>query len=366
MKTLVEEHIKKSNKDSHFIARVVIMAVSAVVFAYAFACLVLNMDVRRVGYHESGRADYEVCLIPNSYFSDTCQLAGKQYVASLIDNVKSSFEYSWRADETLQYDYNYDITARLVATESGQSSKVLYENEEVILPTKTVAEQTGQSLSVRENVAIDYSKYNDLITAFRSDYGLTIDSYMVVTMNIKVHATHSDFSAPLDVDEKVALKIPLSERTINVEMQSDQLTNSGVMEETAPNLAKNLIYIALAVVGLAVFVLDLIASMIILIRRESRRTVYEKELRAIIHEYSQLIVEVEHVPEVSRSKVIEVKSFDELLDARDTIQQPILHLTVSENRSMFIIEDQGMAYSYTLTDKKPTIKRKKSNKKAKK
>ncbi|MDR1196952.1 MAG: DUF5305 domain-containing protein [Candidatus Nomurabacteria bacterium] len=364
MKTLVEEHIKESNKDSHFIPRMIVMAVSAVVFAYAFACLILNVDVRQVGYNESGRADYEVCLIPNSYFTDACQPAGKQYVASLIDNVKSRFEYSFRADETLRYSYDYDITARLVATESGESSKVLYENEEVILPNKTVAEQTGQSLSVREDIAIDYGKYNNLITAFRSDYGLTIDSYVVVTLNVKVHASHEAFAAPLDLDEKVALKIPLSERTINVEMESDQLNNTGAMEETAPNLAKNLIYIVLAVAGLAVFVVDLVTSIIILVRRESRRSVYEKELRAIAHEYSQLIVEVEHVPEIPRSKVVEVKSFDELLDARDTIQQPILHLTVSESRSLFIIEDQGMAYVYALSDKL-SARQDKSKKKAK-
>jgi hypothetical protein len=351
MKTLVEEHIKESNKDSHFIPRMIVMAVSAVVFAYAFACLILNVDVRQVGYNESGRADYEVCLIPNSYFADTCQPAGKQYVASLIDNVKSRFEYSFRADETLKYSYDYDITARLVATESGQSSKVLYENEEVILPTKTVTEQTGQSLSLREDIAIDYGKYNNLITAFRSDYGLTIDSYVVVTLNVKVHATHEAFSKPLEVDEAVALKIPLSERTINVEMKSDQLTNSGMLEETAPNWAKNIIYIILALAGAAVFMIDLVTSILILVRRESHRSVYEKELRGITHEYSQLIVEVEHIPEIPRSKVVEVKSFDELLDARDTIQQPILHLTVSESRSLFIIEDQGMAYLYALSDK---------------
>jgi hypothetical protein len=62
---------------------------------------------------------------------------------------------------------------------------------------------------------------------------------------------------------------------------------------------------------------------------------------------------------------VDVKSFEELLDARDTIQQPILHLTVTENRSLFIIEDQGMAYSYTLSDKSAS-RQDRINKKAKK
>jgi hypothetical protein len=349
MKALVQEHIKDSNKDGHFIPRVIIMAVAAVVFAYSFASLVLNADVRSIGYNESGRADYMVCLIPNGYFVDECQPAGKQYVASLINKVNAQLEYSFRADETLQYDYNYDVTAKLVATESGQDGKVLYENQEVIKATKTVDNQIGQSLNIKEDVAIDYGKYNNLITAFRSDYGLTIDSYVIITMNIKLHAKHDSFNTPLNISQPVALKIPLSERTINVEMKSDQLTNSGTLEETAPNLAKNLVYIVLALASAAVFIIDLVTSIIILLHREARRSAYEKELRHILHDYNQLIVEVEHVPTVPRGKVVEVKNFDELLDARDTIHQPILHLTISENRSLFIIEDQGLAYVFALS-----------------
>jgi hypothetical protein len=57
------------------------------------------------------------------------------------------------------------------------------------------------------------------------------------------------------------------------------------------------------------------------------------------------------MPQIPRSKVVEVTGFDELLDARDTIQQPILHLQISNDSSLFAIEDQGMAYAYVLSAK---------------
>jgi hypothetical protein len=356
MKTLVAEHIKDSNKDSHFILRIVIMAVSAALFAFCMASLVLNVDVRRLDYHESGNVDYSVCLIANNYFNDECQPAGKQYVASLINSVDAEFEYNFRADENLEYAYEYDITAKLVATESGDSDKVLYENDEVILPSQKFDGQTGQNFAVREKVSIDYGKYNNLITAFRSDYGLTINANVTVAMNVKIQGQPAQFVHPLQVRQAVALKIPLSERTINVEIKSDQLTNDGALEETAPNFAKNFLFVILGLVAGVVFGIDSVTSVIILIRREAKRSVYEKELGRIMHEYSQLIVEVEHVPEIPRNKVIQVKNFDELLDARDTIQQPILHLEVGESRDMFIIEDQGMAYVYVLSAKSTTRK----------
>jgi hypothetical protein len=351
MRTLVDEHINDSNKDSHFILRMIIMAVSAAVFAYAVSVLVLDVDVRRLNYRENGNVNYQVCLKPNSYFADECQPAGKQYVASLIDNLKTEFNYSFQTDEVVKYDYDYDISAKLTATELGNSGKILYENEEVILPTKSVKQQKAQDFNIKEAVALDYGKYNNLITAFRSDYGLTIEANVTVKLNIEVHATHDDFTQTFNTNQQVALKIPLSERTINVTLESDKMVNNGSLEEKVHDLQKNIAFVVVAILSGGLFVIILISSLIIFIHREARRSVYEKALGHILHEYNQLIVDVTHMPHVPRDKVVEVASFDELLNARDTIQQPILHLPIGDDRSLFAIEDQGTVYAYVLSAK---------------
>jgi hypothetical protein len=327
------------------------MAVSVAIFAYSFAILVLSVDTKTLEYHESGNINYEVCLKPNSYFVDACQPSGKQYVASLINNLKLNLNYNFRTDDTVKYNYSYDVLAKLVATESGDDGKILYENEEVIKPSQNVADQSGQSFNIRENVDIDYGKYNNLITAFRSDYGLTIESSVTITLNVKVEARHDDFSEPLTTNQKIALKIPLSERTINVTVQSDQLNNSGKVEEKSHNFVKNWAFVITAGASGVIFLAVLVLSIVIFIRRESRRTVYEKTLGHILHEYNQLIVEVEHIPHTPKDKLVEVADFDELLDARDTIQQPILHLKIGDDRSLFVIEDRGMVYTYALSSK---------------
>jgi hypothetical protein len=351
MRTLAQEHIEKSNKDGHFIPRMIILAVSVAVFAYSFVVLVLNVDTRTLNYHESGNVNYQVCLKPNSYFTESCQPSKKQYVASLIDNLKTEFNYSFQADDAMKYNYSYDIGAKLIATESNDSDKILYENEEVLKPSQTVKDQFGQSFSIHENIDVNYDKYNDLITAFRSDYGLTIEANVVITLSVKVQATHDDFSQPLETKQSVALKIPLSERTINVTVESDQLNNGGVIEEKIRDLSKNLIFVIAASASGLTFFAILVLSIVIFIRREAHRTVYEKTLGHILHDYNQLIVDVERVPQTSRDKLIEVTNFDELLDARDTIQQPILHLKIGDDRSMFAIEGQNIVYAYVLSAK---------------
>jgi hypothetical protein len=353
MKTLIDEHIKDSSRDEHFIPRVIIMAAAAAAFAYGLASLILNVDVRTLGFNESGQVDYQVCLKPNNYFVDQCQPAGTQYVASLIDHIKADFEYKFQIDQSVDYSYSYDITSRLVATESGDSGKVLYESQEVILPEQRLERQAGQNFAVKETLELDYGKYNNLITAFRSDYGLTINSYLVVSLNVHIRGQAAEFSQELAVDDSVGLTVPLSERTINVNMQSNDLASGGELEEKTANPIKNLGYIVLSLASLGVFAAAAVTSVLLWRRREAGRSAYEKALQRIMKEYNQLIVETERVPQVPRDKVVEVKDFDGLLDARDTIQQPILHLAVGEDRSLFIIEDQGVAYVYTLSGRKP-------------
>jgi hypothetical protein len=349
-KNMINAHDKEKHRDDHFMLRVIMMTIAALVFAYSCTVLILGIDISTLNYRESGSVNYEVCLKPNDYFADSCQSEGKQYVASLIDNLEAKFIYDFQTDEAVTYDYTYDISAKLVATEAGDDGRVLYENDDVIVPSRTLDGESGQSLVIRENVEIDYDKYNDLIMAFRSDYGLTIESSVTVILNVAVRAVNDNFSEPIKTNQKIALKIPLSERTINVVVESDKLNNSGSIEQKVYNFDKNMIFVIMAGVSGVMFVAVLVVSIVIFIWRRSRRTDYEKTLGRILHEYNQLIVEVERMPKVPRNKVVEVTDFDELLNAHDTIGQPILHM-VGEDDSLFAIEGQDIVYTYVLSAK---------------
>jgi hypothetical protein len=348
MKTLIENHLKQDRAATRRTAKIVALFISLTLLVYSCAIIFTSAETRELGYHEIGSADYEVCLKPNQYFAAPCQPAGKQYVASLIDNLQTDFKYNFHADDNVNYQYSYNISAKLVATEAADSAKVLYENEEILLPDQAIDTAAGRGFEINEKINLDYGKYNNLITAFRLDYGLTLEASLIVSLNVKLHFAHADFSAPLDTTAKVALRVPLSERTINVAIQSDQLRQSDHLSETRRDFVKNLPFIITAAFSAVVFLLALVSLSFAAVRRASHRSTYEKKLRSILHSYNQLIVEVDRIPKVSRDNIIKVASFDELLDAQSTINQPILHLKTSPNHSFFIIEDAGMAYIYML------------------
>lgn len=361
MKTLIENHAKETNKDNHFITRVVVMTISAAIFAFSLASFILNVDVKTLDYHENGNVTYDVCLKQNEYFSDECQPSGKQYIASLIRTIDADFHYGFNAEEEINYGYSYDISAKLIAVESGAGDKVLYENEETLLPKKTIANAEGKTIKINEPIEINYQKYNSLMTSFRAEYGLAFKANLYVTMNIKLDGKNDDFSDPIAINQKVTLRIPMSERTINVALETDRVNNASFIQEKSRGATKNLLYLSMIGSSLFVFIIVLIISIIILAKRKASRSEYDRKLNKIMKEYNQLIVEVEHAPKIDKNNIIDVKSFEELLDARDTIQKPILHLTISDNHSMFIIgDDNGENYVYTL---KAVVKRRQAKRK---
>jgi cbb3-type cytochrome oxidase subunit 3 len=256
--------------------------------------------------------------------------------------------YSFQAKTNVNYQYDYDVTAKVIATDGDSTDKVLYESEEVLVPAKRLSGNTGEFF-INESINIDYGKYNSLITAFRSDYGLTLKANVIVTLNVHLVGEADGFAEVIKSDQRVALNIPLSERTINVSLNSDEINNEGSLEEKARDFAKNLPWIIVADISAIVFLSILIISIVIFVFRESRRSDYDKELSHIMKEYGQIIVKVDRLPETPAGHVVEVGDFDELLNVHDTVEKPIIYKELVQNHcSIFMIEDSETVYTYII------------------
>jgi hypothetical protein len=348
MKKVIGNHIKESSKDSHFTTRMVVMTIFAAIFAYSFATLILNVETQTLNYTEEGAADYEVCLKENTYFADECQPSGKQYVASLIKNIRVQLHYGFEAAIDVDYQYNYSITAKVIATDGDSDDRVLYESEEVLAPTRKLDGRESEFV-IDEDVDIDYGKYNSLITSFRSDYGLMLRANVIVTLNVNLVGQADGFTEEIKSDQKIALNIPLSERTINVSLDSEELHSENNLEEKTYDLTKNLPWIIAADISAVVSLSTLIMSIIIFALRESRRSDYDKELSRIMKEYDQAIVEVDRLPKTPTDRVVEVGDFNELLNVHDTIEKPIIYKElVPSHCSVFMIEDGETVYIYVI------------------
>lgn len=78
---------------------------------------------------------------------------------------------------------------------------------------------------------------------------------------------------------------------------------------------------------------------------------FQKQLNSILGNYDRIIVEVSDVSSILvDKKLLEISDFLELVDVRDTIDKPILHVKINDVKHAFYVEDKDKVYEYILKE----------------
>ena len=82
-----------------------------------------------------------------------------------------------------------------------------------------------------------------------------------------------------------------------------------------------------------------------------KKTKYEKAVMDILTTYDRIIVEARNGYESNIvKKVIKVPNFEELLDAREVLNKPIIYSRINNVKCEFIVEDEDKLYKYVLKE----------------
>lgn len=342
VKRMGEIKMKKNLEKVLYVLLIIIVTTSSIL------CLkgsISFINEKKVNIEEKSNVDYTVYLKENDYLGESLP-AGKQYIASLIDYIDNKFNYTFQADQTLFNDYSYNITADLVAHEKDDESRILYEKEYELKPTQSFTTE-GSSFSISDNIKLDYDYYNQIIAGFKSEYALSLDSYVKVKLNITINSTYEGFNNPIVKNETLEVKIPLTEQTIKVGMEYKDINQASEVEEERELEITNIVFFFFfwASVLLDVFVVLALVRCIEQEKKDKGR--YQVELEKIQKHYDRAIVESSVLPNEEGKQVIEVERFEELLDARENVEKPILHYK-GVNESIFSIVDGDIVYKYIL------------------
>ena len=83
----------------------------------------------------------------------------------------------------------------------------------------------------------------------------------------------------------------------------------------------------------------------------TKRNEYQTKLAYILREYDRLIVIARNGFVTTREKSItKVENFDELMDARNTLNKPIIYCKINDIKSEFIVEDDERIYKYVMKE----------------
>ena len=309
----------------------------------------LNSKIVNVGYSETGNADYKVYLKENDYYDRKFLDSGMQYITNIISTINSKFNYEIHADENMDFDYKYKVTGELIISDPIDTSRILHTKAYNLLEEKEESINSN-NLVINEDIDIDYDSYNKYVSSYKMDYGLAVDSKLIVTMDIKVSGNYKEKGEKLNKTKKLQISIPLNEQTININVLSDKINENGNLSSNMSTTIKNKLLFILAILVLLVSMVG-IGLTVYLFLENRKKNIYNITVNKILKDYDRIIVNGNvELDENSFSNKIYPDTFQEMVDASQTLNSPILYYEVIKDEKCFfvIIKDDTM-YKYRLT-----------------
>lgn len=302
---------------------------------------------KNINYNETSNLDYKVYLKENNFYDTNYLGKNKVYIANLIDNIEVNFRYNYSIEEPTNVDFNYSIVAKLTI-DDGTSKNNYFEKEYVLLSNKKQELNAGTNYNLNEKVNIDYAYYNGLANSFKQQYG--VDTTSNLTVYLKVNKkTDIENAQNAYENSTMYVKIPLSEKAINIELNYQDINNSNYIIQGTDSKVDNIIFGVLATITLIASLIFAVQIIRLLNLLRGKKSIYDKYVEKILNEYDRLIVENGTGPNLNDCKVIKISKFEELLDVRDNLKLPIMYYVVTKHtKCCFYIKHNDDLYLLTI------------------
>jgi len=306
--------------------------------------------IQYVSFEEDSNIDYQVYYKENAFFEDNYLNEDKQYISSLIDNINTQFNYKISLDEKdVEYKYTYRIDANVIVRDKDNKNP-FYDKTETLLEEKEKVSSVSV-VEINEDIKIDYNEYNNLIKRFVSIYGLeNAEAYLNINMYVNVVGSCEEF---LENDEKervITLSIPLSKKTIAIEMIDNIVSDSSNVLQcnTVPenNILLLIIAISFSMTGVCLIIITIRYE----VKTRTAETIYEKEMKKILNNYGSNIQIIGNEFDFSNYQLLKIEEFNDILEISDKLRQPILMKeNYEKNGAYFLIpSNTNLLYVYRL------------------
>lgn len=338
---IILQHQKRRRKHKIKLAvESIVIIIISIITIVSYFCLSKNEYNR---YTEKAKVDYKVNLKENEFYEEDYLDEKNTIIASLIKDLEVEFKYNLNLEQDQDYTYSYKILAKTSVKESSRDNTI-YETTQELL-SKEVQESNAKDLEIAEKVTIDYNEYNEKINKFINVYKLD-NTTSTLNLEMYVYVINKYDGEQINRDSKVmTLNIPLTTKTIDISINSNVIKDEGNIlskKSEYDNLTYMLgIGFVLLVIGVAI----LIKFIKYVLETRSAEKMYEQELKRILFNYKSYIQKINNEIDYNNYKIIQINTFNEILEMRDTMQSPILMYTEeNEDRTKFMIMKDGILY----------------------
>ena len=328
----------------------VILFLSLVVTSYIFINKsIVIQEAKNVSYEEHGNTDYKVFLKDNIYYEDKYLDKNMSYIANLIDYISVDYNYNFKADTLFDGEYSYKIRADIEIL-NAENKTLFFTKKYDLIKEKTFTIENQNEYNIVENIKIDYDHYNSLANGFKSSYGVDTESNLIIYLDIYRNIDQNSINNPnINGKGTIKLTIPLSEKAINIKMDSMEINNKNVITSLDDYYLEDIKYLIIGIISLIVSLYLFIKIVKRLSRLSISPTDYDKTLKKILNQYDRLIVTTSSMPNLEKNNIIKLKEFVELLDAKDNLHKPIFFIEVTPHqKAYFFIQDDDKIILFTL------------------
>ena len=340
---------KENRKRWIFIQGVALIIVAVLIFASLITYGQLNKEYY-INYTESSGVDYKVRITPGTpfyeeykdyYANDKGEVwlkSGEAYPASAVDIIIAGVNYELNMEaRDVDYEYSYSVFASAEVVDSVTKNKF---NMPVvdIKPKSTHTQNSNNKLFIYEEIPIDYNEYNEMVEKFTKQLGITKSvSTLIVTMEVNVIGSSSDFANNSKNRHVVNISVPLTEQSFKVDYSSSIPTGESKVL-AYKNAGNQHIYKGAAITLSGIEALLLIAFLAFAYLTRNHDVNYSIKVQRLVNSYRSFIQKVTNGFDSTGYQILEIATFREMLSIRDTIQSPVL---MSENtdqtRTQFFI-----------------------------
>ena len=337
---------KEINRQLNIKNLIAIITVSLLIALFFLFIYISNNKGQYITYNENSNVDYKVYLKQNDFYKKEYLDKDKSYVASLINTISTNFKYNLSFSPKTKYKYSYRIAIEIDVEDEKDNSSIYHVSEDLV--TKTLSENVGD-LEINEDLSVNYSQYNNRISKFKDIYDL---NNIVSKLNINLYVNIQDIeNATKDLKERKvsSLTIPLTEKTVSVDIGDESIVNNNKQID----LVRTTDSVWAISASILFFFVSIIYTMFLILYSRKTRTaqmIYEKEIKSIMSNYDSYIQKINGSYDIGTSQVLKIETFNDMLEIRDTLRQPILMLeNEQKNGTFFIIPaTNSIIYTYAL------------------
>lgn len=319
----------KKNRKKWILIQAIALALVAVIALGSFLVYDRMNRTYYIEYTEQSTIDYQVQYQDNQFFDDPWLEKDQAYISFLIEDIFADFHYEMNmAASNVGFDYTYAVTAKMEVADKT-SGNPYYTVEEVLIPCQQAATKGGNLVKIDQQVSIDFQHFNDMAKTFTTVYDLkNASSTLIVTLDVQVLSSCDQFEQNNENAYSTAINIPLNEETMSIHLTSSTpAAESKVLAYKAAVNQKVFLIIGYVAAGLALLLALALLAFMHLTKNED--VTYTAKVRKLVSAYSSYIQRMEGEFNDEGYQIVMIKTFNELLGIRDTIQAPIL---MTENR----------------------------------